>query len=197
MKFNCIYLVSFIVSFICCFMVLRILKTKREIKEITNKINESFKHIEDKLKYRYSFSTCYSDYTDSTVFSSCKKYTRDEFYNICRTIIKNIVVANLNTMDIDDGINRRNIRKYFRMDNVLKEEFNVQMSLLGFEVCELDICQSVDIDAYSFIKDEFKEELSDIICKKCKINGKVTKESNFNMWLYNNNLDFLIKENKK
>ena len=85
------------------------------------------------------------------------------------------------------------------MDTVLKEEFNLQMSIHGFEIHELDICQAVDVDAYSFIKYEFKEELSDIIFRKCKINGTVTNESNFKMWLVDNNLEFLIinQRNKK
>jgi hypothetical protein len=60
----------------------------------------------------------------------------------------------------------------------------------------MNICQSVDVDAYSFIKYEFKEELSDIIFEKCKNNGVITTESNFNKWLCDNNLEFLIKYNK-
>jgi len=167
------------------------LKTRREIKEATNKIEESFKHTQGNLKYYYRFSTNYSDYIYSTTFSSSKQYTYDEFYGICKSIIENIVISNINNADIDDSI-----RKYFRMDTVLKEEFNLQMSIHGFEIHELDICQAVDVDAYSFIKNEFKEELSDIIFRKCKINGTVTNESNFKMWLVDNNLEFLIKYNK-
>lgn len=195
MKFYFInLLVPFFTSFFVCFILLRIIKTKREIKEITNKIEQCFKHTQGNLKYYYRFSTNYSDYIDSTTFSSSKEYTYDEFYGICKSIIENIVISNINNADINDSI-----RKYFRMDTVLKEEFNLQMSIHGFEIHELEVSHSFDIDAYSFIKYEFKEELSDIIFRKCKINGTVTNESNFKMWLVDNNLEFLIinQRNKK
>ena len=127
-------------------------------------------------KYKYNFTVDFGDYGNITIYISHKKYTQEEFNNLCLDVLKRLVFDNLKKMKInaifpDNNINEKgsSITEHsYRLIETYEQEFNSEMNKLGFSID----CSSTEagcyVDNYSFIRETFGKEINEIMDDRSK-----------------------------
>ena len=140
-------------------------------------------------KYKYNFTVDFGDYGNITIYISHKKYTQEEFNNLCLDVLKRLVFDNLKKMKInaifpDNNINKKGsliTEHSYRLIETYEQEFNSEMNKLGFSID----CSSTEagcyVDNYSFIRETFGKEINEIMDDRSK----------------NENIPVLTEEQKK
>lgn len=127
-------------------------------------------------KYKYNFAVDFGDYGNVTNYLSLKKYTKEEFNNICSDVLKRLVVDNLKKMKInaifpDNNINEKgsSIKEHiYRLIETYEQEFNSEMNKLGFSIDLPTIEACCYVDNYSFIRETFGKEINEIMDDRSK-----------------------------
>ena len=140
-------------------------------------------------KYKYNFTVDFGDYGNITIYISHKKYTQEEFNNLCLDVLKRLVFDNLKNMKInaifpDNNINKKGsslIGHTYMLIETYEQAFNLEMNKLGFSID----CSSTEagcyVDNYSFIRETFGKEINEIMDDRSK----------------NENIPVLTKDQKK
>lgn len=140
-------------------------------------------------KYKYNFTVDFGDYGNITIYISHKKYTQEEFNNLCLDVLKRLVFDNLKKMKInaifpDNNINKKGsslIGHTYMLIETYEQAFNLEMNKLGFSID----CSSTEagcyVDNYSFIRETFGKEINEIMDDRSK----------------NENIPVLTKDQKK
>jgi hypothetical protein len=127
-------------------------------------------------KYKYNFTVDFGDYGNITIYISHKKYTQEEFNNLCLDVLKRLVFDNLKKMKInaifpDNNINKKGsliTEHSYRLIETYEQEFNSEMNKLGFSID----CSSTEagcyVDNYSFIRETFGKEINEIMDARSK-----------------------------
>ena len=127
-------------------------------------------------KYKYNFTVDFGDYGNITIYISHKKYTQEEFNNLCLDVLKRLVIDNLKKMKInaifpDNNINKKGsliTEHSYRLIETYEQEFNSEMNKLGFSID----CSSTEagcyVDNYSFIRETFGKEINEIMDDRSK-----------------------------
>ena len=127
-------------------------------------------------KYKYNFTIDFGDYGNITIYISHKKYTQEEFNNLCLDVLKRLVIDNLKKMKInaifpDNNINKKGsliTEHSYRLIETYEQEFNSEMNKLGFSID----CSSTEagcyVDNYSFIRETFGKEINEIMDDRSK-----------------------------
>ena len=127
-------------------------------------------------KYKYNFTVDFGDYGNITIYISHKKYTQEEFNNLCLDVLKRRVIDNLKKMKInaifpDNNINKKGsliTEHSYRLIETYEQEFNSEMNKLGFSID----CSSTEagcyVDNYSFIRETFGKEINEIMDARSK-----------------------------
>ena len=127
-------------------------------------------------KYKYNFTVDFGDYGNITIYISHKKYTQEEFNNLCLDVLKRLVFDNLKKMKInaifpDNNINKKGsliTEHSYRLIETYEQEFNSEMNKLGFSID----CSSTEagcyVDNYSFIRETFGKEINEIMDDRSK-----------------------------
>jgi len=127
-------------------------------------------------KYKYHFTVDFGDYGNITIYISHKKYTQEEFNNLCLDVLKRLVFDNLKKMKInaifpDNNINKKGsliTEHSYRLIETYEQEFNSEMNKLGFSID----CSSTEagcyVDNYSFIRETFGKEINEIMDARSK-----------------------------
>lgn len=177
----------FLLLFYFIAFLLVMLRNKK--KEIAH-LKKSMKLNTNKA-YRYSFSYT-SCYPSVILFVSNKEYSTQEFVSICTKVIKKIVLSKIDKINVyGDG---ESARKYLRFCHLYESEFRAEMKNFGFEEYQENVNALFSIDAYSFIRTQFRQDVYDILFRKCKKYGSGMDEKDFDVWLDANALEFLIEK---
>lgn len=127
-------------------------------------------------KYKYNFTVDFGDYGNITIYISHKKYTQEEFNNLCLDVLKRLVFDNLKKMKInaifpDNNINKKGsslIGHTYMLIETYEQAFNLEMNKLGFSID----CSSTEagcyVDNYSFIRETFGKEINEIMDARSK-----------------------------
>ena len=127
-------------------------------------------------KYKYNFTVDFGDYGNITIYISHKKYTQEEFNNLCLDVLKRLVIDNLKKMKInaifpDNNINKKGsslIGHTYMLIETYEQAFNLEMNKLGFSID----CSSTEagyyVDNYSFIRETFGKEINEIMGDRSK-----------------------------
>ena len=127
-------------------------------------------------KYKYNFTVDFGDYGNITIYISHKKYTQEEFNNLCLDVLKRLVIDNLKKMKInaifpDNNINKKGsslIGHTYMLIETYEQAFNLEMNKLGFSID----CSSTEagcyVDNYSFIRETFGKEINEIMDARSK-----------------------------